>query len=115
MDDYPVAVATEATPRTFGDRLKLWITSDCRNRECIEGNMHTDDGEHVTLWNCPICNRSAVPSAATYTGSIEYWTDKEMAARIKDRKDVYYDREYRYRRGMEIMALLKSLTHQPVD
>jgi len=38
-----------------------------------------------------------------------------MAARLKDRKDVYFDKDYRYKRGLEIVGLLKSLTGGKTD
>lgn len=103
--------APQENKRTYKDALKEWTTSDCRNKECVDGTMSIDGGQYRTLWNCPLCKRSSVPSAAVFKGTVETWTDEEMAARLKDRKDVYFDREYRYRRGMEIMALLKSLTY----
>jgi len=52
-----------------------------------------------------------VPSAVIYSGPFGEWSATEIAARLLDRKNIYFDREYRYRRGMEIMALLKSLTY----
>ncbi len=110
-EEYPVEEQVAAPKKTYKDHLREWITSDCRNKFCIDGGVSIDDGQYVTHYRCPLCNRTPVPSASLYTGPIEEWTDAEMAARLKDRKDVYFDREYRYRRGMEIMALLKSLTY----
>ena len=94
----------------YRDKLKEWITSDCRNKECVDGGMSIDDGKTSTYYRCPICTRSPIERAPEYTGPIETWTNDDMAARLKDRKDVFYDREYRYKRGMEIMGLLKSMT-----
>lgn len=103
---YETVVINSPTPaKTYSDKLKEWITSDCRNKACIDGYMSTDDG----AWKCPICTRLDA-SYPEYRGHIDLFTDEEMAARLKDRKDVYFDKEYRYRRGKEIMELLKSLT-----
>ena len=113
MSNYPGFIPTAPQPtapaRTYKDALREWITSDCRNRDCIDGNMTASDADYSTLFRCPVCTRSQV-AVREWDGPIEYWTDTEMAARLKDRKDVYFDKEFRYRRGMEIMALLKSLT-----
>ena len=108
-EDYPVEAQPTTPARTFKDFLREWMMSDCRNRDCIDGNMTASDANYSTLYRCPICTRSQAV-VREWDGPINYWTDAEMAARLKDRKDVYFDREYRYRRGMEIMALLKSLT-----
>jgi hypothetical protein len=91
------------------DRLG-WMASDCRNKACIDGGVSVDDGRNCTYHRCPVCDRSPVPSAGIFTGPIDLFTDEEMAARLKDRKDVYFDKENRYRRGKEVIGLLKSLT-----
>jgi len=87
------------------DRLE-WVNSDCRNKQCIEGYMSIND----EAWKCPICTRLDA-SYPEWKGAIDKWTDEEMAIRLKDRKDMHFDSDYRYRRGKEVMALLKSLTH----
>jgi len=35
--------------------------------------------------------------------------DRRNGRRLKDRKDVYFDKEYRYKRGIEVVGLLKSI------
>ena len=110
MSHYPTFVTPIPQPvidRFKQDRLE-WVNSDCRNKACIDGNVTTDDGFYSTLYKCPICTRSNV-NTNEYTGPIEKWTDEEMAARLKDRKDVYFDKDYRYKRGIEVMQLLKSI------
>ena len=109
-EEYPVEEQPTAPKKTYKDYLREWVTSDCRNKLCIAGGVSVDDGHYCIYYRCPICKRSPVPSASVYQGPHELWTEEEMEARLKDRKDVYFDREYRYRRGMEIMSLLKSLT-----
>ena len=111
--DYPTLVKPQpATPvaPTYKDQLREWVTSDCRNKECIDGTMSipSSDGQYSTLYRCPICTRANV-ATREYEGPIERWTDEEMAARLKDRKDIYFDKSYRYKRGMEVMSLLKSI------
>ena len=108
-DEYPVEQQPAPVVKTYKDHLREWVTSDCKNKLCIDGYMSTDHG----AYKCPICTRLH-GSYPEFNGTIECRTDDEMAARLKDRKDVYFDREYRYRRGMEIMALLKSLTERKV-
>lgn len=93
---------------TYRDKLREWVSSDCRNKDCIDGNVAVSDANYSTLYRCPVCARSTV-AVREWDGPVEYWTDEEMAARLKDRKDVYFDREYRYKRGLEVMALLKEI------
>ena len=95
--------------------LLEWVNSDCRNKLCIGGGVSIDDGKSCTYYRCPLCARSPVLSAKVYPGPIELWTEEEMAARLKDRKDVYFDKDYRYKRGLEIVGLLKSLTGGKTD
>ncbi len=99
-----VVINRPAPQTTYRDKLKEWVTSDCRNKACIDGYMSTDDG----AMKCPICTRLDA-KYPEFTGHIDLYTDDEMAVRLKDRKDVYYDREYRYRRGKDVMQLLQSL------
>ena len=106
MSKYPEFVPKLPQPvidKFKQDRLE-WVNSDCKNKACIDGYMSCEDGAR----KCPICTRcdSAYPD---YRGPIEQWTAEEMAARLKDRKDVYFDKEYRYKRGIEVMGLLKSI------
>ena len=114
-DEYPVEQQSAPAVKTYRDHLREWMTSDCRNKLCIAGGVSVDDGQYCTYYRCPICDRTPVSSASVYRGPYELWTEDEMAARLKDRKDVYFDREYRYRRGMEIMELLKTLTHRKAN
>lgn len=91
--------------------LLEWVTSDCRVKECVEGTISIDDGKYRKLWKCPRCDRSTV-AAMEYQGDLEEWTDEEMEERLKDRKDVYYDKEYRFRRGKEVIVLLGGLIRE---
>ena len=113
--DYPNVATPVPQKKTYKDFLKEWIISDCRNKLCIDGGVSVDDGQYCTYYRCPLCDRTPVPSASVYKGPYEEWTDVEMAARLKERKDLYYDKEYRYRRGVEIMKLLQSLTIKKVE
>ena len=99
-----IVVNKPNAPTTYKDKLKEWVTSDCKNKACIDGYMSTPDG----AMKCPICTRldAAYPE---YAGPIEMYTDDEMSVRLKDRKDVYFDKEYRYKRGIEVIGLLKSI------
>jgi hypothetical protein len=102
-----------AYDRWRDDRLE-WVHSDCKNKLCTEGGVHIDDGQYSTFFRCPMCNRSDV-FAPEYTGQVEYWTDEEMATRLKDRKDIYFDKDLRYKRGKEVMGLLSSLTFKKIE
>lgn len=102
--------------------LLAWVMDDCTNKNCIDGNVSYDNGKNCRLYRCPLCSRSMVPSAALDKGPLEEWTPEEMGKRLKDRKDVYYDSDYRYRRGKEIMGLLLEISgagrvkvQEPVD
>jgi hypothetical protein len=87
-----------------------WVMDDCRNKNCIDGNVSYDNGKNCRLYRCPLCDRSKIPSASVDKGPVEEWTPEEMAMRLKDRKDVYFDGDFRYRRGKEIMALLAEIS-----
>lgn len=95
--------------RPTGNWLQEWITSDCRNKLCVEGTVSIDDGKNRRLYRCPLCDRSPIPTAAVYRGPIEEWTADELQARMHDRRDVYYDKEFRYERGKEVIGMLRSL------
>lgn len=116
--DYPIKTQPpppQRHPTAFDkwrdDRL-AWVNSDCKNKLCIDGGVSIDDGQYSTYYRCPICSRSQV-AAPEWTGEIEYWTDEELSMRLKDRKDVYFDKNYRYKRGLEVVALLKSIAGGP--
>lgn len=89
--------------------LMEWVTDDCRNKNCIAGNVSYDNGKNCRLYRCPLCNRSQILAAAIDKGPIEEWTPEEMATRLKDRKDVYFDKELRFRRGVELMQMLGAM------
>lgn len=101
--------AGEAAAPVQRNWLLEWVTDDCPNKRCIAGNVSIDDGKSTRLYRCPICDRSKIPSAAVYRGPIEEFTREELEARMRDRKDVYHDKELRYRRGMEIAGLLREI------
>jgi len=109
--EYPVSnTPSKASSTSFKDHLNAWLVSDCENKLCIDGGVTVDDGEHSIYYRCPLCNRSNIPSAAIYAGPYETWTVEEMERRLKDRKDVYFDKNYRHKRGKEIVSLLQELT-----
>lgn len=103
------AVAGTPAPRAERNWMMEWVTDDCTNKACIDGNVSYDNGKNCRLYRCPLCDRSRIPSAAIDKGPLEEWTPAEMEMRLKDRKDVYFDKEFRYRRGQEIMQLLGEI------
>lgn len=86
-----------------------WVASDCYVKRCEDGLIHEEDDDgYSKVYRCPGCNRSQV-AAAKYKGQLEYWTPEEMARREDERKEIASNKEYRKKRGKELIQFLGSL------
>jgi len=82
-----------------------FVLSDCRVAECIEGNIHVDDGEYVTCYKCRECNRSTV-ACGIYYGPVTYRTDEDMEKRLAERKEINFNRAGRYHSAKSLVKTI---------
>jgi hypothetical protein len=108
MDYEKLATPKSPAYEKWRDDHLAWVYSDCRNKFCIAGGVYVEEGEYTIAYQCPVCGRYPAPIAAIYKGPIELFSDEEIERRLKDRKNVYFDKEYRYKRGIEVMRFLHT-------
>jgi len=94
--DYPTdGTTTGKREPARKQTLTEWITDLCRVKECRDGFVSKEVQGYETLFACPGCDRfkrdlhpfQAIPTAKKWAGTVEIYTEAEMAARRTERRE----------------------------
>jgi len=81
----------------------LWVTDDCKVKNCDGGLLHYETPDGVVCFRCPRCDRADITNKmARYKGAVTLHSDEEMARRRKERQEIHDSESYRTARGIEI-------------